>query len=46
MRKYYLDNIKWAVVVIVVIYHVFYMYNAEGIPGVAGRINKAGCAVL
>ena len=40
MRKYYLDNIKWAVVVIVVIYHVFYMYNAEGIPGVAGRITK------
>ena len=40
MRKYYLDNIKWAVVVIVVVYHVFYMYNAEGIPGVAGKITN------
>lgn len=38
MRKYYLDNIRWAVVVIVVFYHVLYMYNAEGIPGVVGRI--------
>ena len=38
MRKHYLDNIRWAVVVIVVFYHVFYMYNAEGIPGVVGRI--------
>ena len=38
MRKYYLDNIKWAVAVIVAVYHVFYMYNAEGIPGVAGKI--------
>ena len=34
MRKHYLDNIRWITVVIVVIYHVFYMYNAEGIPGV------------
>ena len=31
MRKHYLDNIKWVTVVIVVIYHVLYMYNAEGI---------------
>ena len=38
MRKYYLDNIKWAVVVIVAVYHVFYMYNAEGIIGVVGKI--------
>lgn len=38
MRKYYLDNIRWITVVIVVIYHVFYMYNAEGLLGVAGRI--------
>jgi hypothetical protein len=39
MRKYYLDNIRWITVVIVVIYHVFYMYNAEGIPGVVGNIS-------
>ncbi len=39
MRKHYLDNIRWITVVIVVIYHVFYMYNAEGIPGVVGNIS-------
>ena len=37
-RKHYLDNIRWITVVLVVIYHVFYMYNAEGISGVVGRI--------
>ena len=37
-RKIYLDNIKWITVVIVVIYHVFYMYNGEGIQGTLGRI--------
>ncbi len=38
MRKSYLDNIRWAVVVLVVIYHVIYMYNGEGIVGVVGKI--------
>lgn len=38
MRKAYLDNIRWITVVLVVIYHVFYMYNGEGIPGVLGKI--------
>ncbi len=38
MRKYYLDNIRWMTVVIVVIYHVLYMYNAEGVLGGLGRI--------
>lgn len=38
MRKKYLDNIKWVTVVMVVIYHVLYMYNAEGILGVLGKI--------
>ena len=38
MRKHYLDNIRWFTVVMVVIYHVFYMYNAEGIAGVVGKI--------
>lgn len=37
-RKHYLDNIRWITVIVVVIYHVFYMYNAEGILGVAGKI--------
>lgn len=26
-RKPYLDNIRWATVVLVVIYHVIYMFN-------------------
>ena len=38
MRKHYLDNIRWITVVIVVIYHVLYMYNAEGILGGLGKI--------
>ena len=38
MRKHYLDNIRWVTVVLVVIYHVLYMYNAEGIIGVVGKI--------
>ena len=38
MRRYYVDNIRWVTVVIVVIYHVLYMYNAEGILGGLGKI--------
>lgn len=38
MRKSYLDNIRWITVILVVIYHVFYMYNGIGIPGVVGKI--------
>ncbi|MBR6014808.1 MAG: acyltransferase [Firmicutes bacterium] len=40
MRKHYLDNIKWITVVLVVIYHVIYMYNAEGVAGVVGKITN------
>lgn len=40
MRKHYLDNIRWTTVVIVVIYHVFYMYNAQGIAGGLGKITS------
>ena len=39
-RKYYLDNIRWITVVLVVIYHVFYMYNGQGIAGVLGKITN------
>ena len=28
MRKYYLDNVRWMTIVLVVIYHVIYMYNS------------------
>lgn len=38
MRRKYLDNIRWMTVVLVVIYHVLYMYNAEGILGTIGKI--------
>ena len=38
MRKHYIDNIRWITVVTVVIYHVLYMYNAEGILGGLGKI--------
>ena len=40
MRKHYLDNIRWVTVVIVLLYHVLYMYNAEGILGGAGKITN------
>lgn len=40
MRKHYLDNIRWITVVIVVIYHVFFMYNAEGISGGLQKITN------
>ena len=36
MRKTYIDNIRWMTVVIVVIYHVFYMFNGEITSGVIG----------
>ena len=38
MRKYYLDNIRWATVAVVVVYHVFYMYSTESITTGLGRI--------
>jgi peptidoglycan/LPS O-acetylase OafA/YrhL len=40
MRKHYLDNIRWITVAVVVLYHVFYMYNAEGVVGVVGKITN------
>ena len=40
VRKRYLDNIRWAMVAVVVVYHVFYMYNAEGVLGGLGKITK------
>lgn len=38
MRKYYLDNIRWATVLLVLFYHVCFMFNGVsivgGVPGV------------
>lgn len=36
MRRHYLDNIRWATVLIVVLYHVIYMYNGVATFGVIG----------
>jgi len=41
MRKHYLDNVRWVTVLAVVLYHVIYMYNGQGIPGVLGKITDA-----
>ena len=40
MRKYYVDNIRWATVVLVVIYHVIYMYNGVATAGVIGPFSE------
>ena len=40
VRRYYLDNIRWFTQILVVIYHVFYMYNGEGILGGLGKITS------
>lgn len=32
-RKTYLDNIRWATVVLVLVYHAFYYFNAQGVLG-------------
>ncbi len=39
-RRHYIDNIRWVVTIVVVLYHVIYMYNAQGIPGVVGKITN------
>lgn len=40
MRKIYIDNIRWITVVLVVIYHVIYMFNGETQYGVIGPFNS------
>lgn len=32
-RKHYLDNIRWITVVLVIIYHIFYVFNCSGVVG-------------
>ena len=36
MRKHFLDNLRWSVVLMVLVYHVFYNFNAEGVFGGLG----------
>ena len=39
-EEFYLDNIRWMTVVLVVIYHVVYMYNGVQPFGVIGPFRK------
>lgn len=36
MRKPFLDNIRWAVVLLVIFYHVFFEFNSVGVLGAIG----------
>lgn len=36
MRKHYVDNIRWITVLLVVLYHVIYMFNGVATDGVIG----------
>lgn len=36
MRRHYVDNIRWATVLVVVLYHVIYMFNGAQTAGVIG----------
>lgn len=40
MRKYFIDNIRWGTVVLVVLYHVIYMFNGVITDGVVGPITS------
>lgn len=40
MRRYYIDNIRWTTIVLVVIYHVIYMFNSITTEGVIGPITS------
>ncbi|WP_304175628.1 hypothetical protein [Pseudobutyrivibrio ruminis] len=40
MRKVYLDNIRWITVVLVVIYHVIYIFNGVTGHGIIGPFSK------
>ena len=40
MRKTYLDNIRWITVVLVVIYHVIYMFNSVSQHGIIGPFSE------
>ena len=35
-RKYWLDNLRWVTVLLVLLYHVFYFYNNKGVFGGIG----------
>ena len=35
-RKYWLDNLRWVTVLLVLLYHIFYFYNNKGVLGGVG----------
>ena len=37
-RYHFIDNIRWVVVLLVLLYHVFYNYNALGVFGAIGSL--------
>lgn len=39
-RKYFLDNIRWVTVLLVLIYHVFYLFNSVGVLGGIGSFTE------
>ncbi|MBR6158822.1 MAG: acyltransferase [Lachnospiraceae bacterium] len=41
MRRTYIDNIRWITVVLVVIYHVIYMFNGVTLYGVIGSFGPS-----
>lgn len=45
-RRIYLDNIRWITVVIVVIYHIIYMFNGVQPFGVIGPFKNISCRML
>ena len=36
MRRHFLDNLRWGTELLVLVYHVFYLYNAVGVEGGVG----------
>ena len=40
MRRKYLDNIRWVTILIVIIYHVIYMFNGVTTYGVIGPFSE------
>ena len=39
MRRHYLDNIRWVTVLLVLFYHVLYIFNSVGVLGGVGQFN-------
>lgn len=47
LRKIYLDNIRWATVLLVLVYHVCYMFNGVGVlGGIPDAASVPACDVI